>query len=107
MNLPIECAEKVNLDYLKGYNDGNADQHAIKYCILYLYLSPSLLTRTCSSFHSHSYMPSAPSPQFPGLAASPLQHNTEEGFSFMHESEVDRSMYYLSSFFNMCFTDLL
>jgi hypothetical protein len=35
-------------------------------------------------------MPSAPSPQFPGLAASPLQHNTEEGFSFMHESEVDR-----------------
>lgn len=40
-----------------------------------------------------SYMPSAPSPQFPGLAASPLQHNTEEGFSFMHESEVDRSAY--------------
>ena len=36
-------------------------------------------------------MPSAPSPQFPGLAASPLQHNSDEGFSFMHESEVDRS----------------
>ena len=40
----------------------------------------------------HSFMPSAPSPQFPGLAASPPQHTSEEGFSFMHESEVDRSM---------------
>ena len=36
-------------------------------------------------------MPSAPSPTFPALGANPLQPVQEDGFSFMHESEVDRS----------------
>ena len=33
-------------------------------------------------------MPSAPSPTFPGLNANPLQPTADDGFSFMHESEV-------------------
>ena len=36
------------------------------------------------------YTPSAPSPTFPALGPSPLQQGHEEGFSFMHESEVNR-----------------
>ncbi|XP_064400637.1 caprin-1-like isoform X2 [Halichondria panicea] len=36
------------------------------------------------------YTPSAPSPTFPGLGPSPVQPIAGDGFSFMHDSEVDR-----------------
>ena len=38
-----------------------------------------------------SYMPSAPSPTFPALGTSPVLLSHDDGFSFMHESELDRS----------------
>ncbi len=36
------------------------------------------------------YVPSVPSPTFPGLGPSPVQPTASDAFSFMHDSEVDR-----------------
>ena len=49
-----------------------------------------LICYSCLVLPCRGYTPSAPSPTFPGLGPSPVQPIAGDGFSFMHDSEVDR-----------------